>query len=232
MIPSCGETLYFENSSGPRILAATYDEYQAMSAPDHPIYGFFRPYGDQPRPVAEIDILSQTDVQTPLGTFTRVDLSMDFLARNGLDILPPWPKVPLSSSGWAPYRTMGNFCERVAACQPSQPMARALAEVVQQRAERTQVARAFAELAAVSGASAPDRQQAAHERARDHLGYALRREHNGDPLVGAINGALPVHLPSPARAPDENDLTTGRSVWQLRLLYALVLGVHRGLLPA
>lgn len=230
MTLSCGETLYFENRSGPRILAATYDEHRARRDPEHPVHGFFRPYGDRAVDVAPGDILGQVDVDTPLGTYTRVDLSMDFLDRNRLDILPPWPKAPLQASGWAPYRSMGNFCERVAMCRPTQSMARALSAVIHQRAGRTQVARAFAELAAISGASEPADQQAAHDRARSHLGHALRREPASDPLVRAIDGALPTQLPTPGRAADERDMTTDRGVWQLRLLYALVLGVHRGLL--
>lgn len=151
---------------------------------------------------------------------------MEFLERNGINVLPPLPKYPLAASDWTPYNSMDNFCERISCCSPASPMGQAVRAVAAARASHELIAQAFARLAAVDGSSPPQMRQRAHGQCREILQNAL------DPLIGdpvvmrAIDAALPDGLPVPDRAVDEIELLPDRTIWQFRLLYGLVVGLH------
>lgn len=224
-----GEHLYFANQDSPRILVATYDEHRARAEPDDARWGWFRPYGDRGFAVEPGDILQETEVPTANGVYYRVDVAMQFLERHGINPLPPWPKYPRNESGWSPYGSMDNYCERVAYLSEQSPLARAVSVIRSAQTSEGPLGRAFATLAELTGASPPHAWQAAHAQARAWLRRALI-EWPGE-LRAMIDSALPPVLPVPARAPDEGehegDVVADRAIWQLRLLYSLVLGVHQ-----
>lgn len=218
-----GEHLYTRSPKNPRVLYATYDEHRARTEPDDPVWGFFQPYGAREFEAHDGDVLRQTEVPTSRGSFFRVDLSVDFLQRNQLAVMTPWPKIPAWESGWAPYRSVDNFCERIAAFDAGHPVRRALSAVAARRGSSSRVGHAFAVLAALTGDSPPEQRERAHLTARAHLEQALREDHD---LRRALEAGLPERLPAALRAGDEDHALPDRAVWRFRLLYSLVLAVH------
>ncbi|MCG8420121.1 MAG: hypothetical protein MJE77_19500 [Proteobacteria bacterium] len=220
---------YFKNKENPRVLVATYDEQRASSNPDDPHWGWFRPYGDRSFAPQSSDVRNEVAVSANGNgeVYYKVALSIEFMEREGIvPIVIVDVKDPIWEAGCAPYGTEEQFFEEIAKFSTHSPIGRAIGSIVKARQGGSRINEAFDLLSRSLEVPSLDERAKLVSHARARLQDIVLTPGSEKHIVDTIAAALPPVLATPKPSDSEVNMSP-QAVWHSRLLYALVIGLHK-----
>ena len=220
---------YFENKENPRILVATYDLEKAQEDPEHPTWGWFRPYGDMKLSPGPEDILHEKPVQfngTSGKVYYKVALAVDFMEQFEIVPIIAGPKHPLFVAGWAPYGSDNMYYEQLQLFSLTSSIGSAIKLITSAGQDDGNIKNACNLLAS---AKAQEDNQKFDEQWRQARAILKRIVTDGESpeIANSIKAAAPPKCVEPDRFDDEMDMSAD-DVWRYRLLCNVVYGMAYG----